>query len=304
MTSITKNIWSADSNVTETDVLTVLKSSNISVQHITKLDSGWDSFVYLINKKQIVKIAKRKTVAIRFHEEIEFLKLLQGRFNVKVPRYNLIIECPLAGGLLIGYPLISGESITVDNPNSLKVLTEIVKFCSIYHKLPNKNKINLTNSIDLNVFKANAIEAKKVIWEYLSSAEKSLLDKVTSIDIHPSGSLQVCIHNDLRPTHIIIKKSQIGIIDWTDVAWAEPWLDFLWLWIYWGENLYPILSNKYQDWNIAWEKYIAIVGIWKCALEYYFGLQTNDSEKIGVTKLALNRVLIKSDHPVYSQFLS
>ncbi len=304
MIPLNNNLWGAVSNVTVIDVKETLEANNIPVEQLRIFNSGWDSFVYLLNETQIIQIAKRKNVALRIREEIQFLKLLQGRFGVDVPMYNLVLECNLAGGLLVSYSFIKGNAISVHDPTSLKAIIDVVKFCSEFHKISQKNDINLSNSVDLKVFQQKAIEAQKVIRDHLSSAENYLLDRVININIKTSEPVKVCIHNDLRPAHILQNDSQIGVIDWKDFAWAMPWLDFLWLWIYWGDSIYPILSCYYQDWNSSWEKNIAVVGLWKCALEYCYGLQTNDTKKIRIAKFALNHVLTEPRHPIYRQFYS
>lgn len=303
MTPINNILRDAEPNVTEADVRAILEANNVSVQQIRKFDSGWDCYVYLLNETQIVKVARRKNVAVRIREEVQFLKLIQRRFNIDVPEYDKVVECPLAGGLMVSYPLILGNSISAQNPNSLKTIIDVVKFCSEFHKINQKHTIDLSNTLDLKGYHKEALEAQKVIRSHLSSAEKYLLEKVLNINIETSDPLQVCIHNDLRPAHILLNESQISVIDWTDIAWATPWLDFLWLWIYWGDSLYPILSNYYQNWNSDWDKNIAVVGLWKCALEYCYGLETNNTEKIRTTKSALNHVLTEPRHPIYRQFL-
>lgn len=303
MVPINNNLCNAEYNVSEADVRAMLEANNTSVQQLREFHSSWDCYVFLLNETQIVRVAKRQNVATRMREEVQFLELLQGRFDVAVPRYKLVIECPLAGGLIVSYPLVLGHEISAQNPNSLKTIIDVVRFCSGFHKVCQKHEIVLNNTFDLTEFHRAANDALKKIWGHLSPDAKHLLYRVMAINIDTSDPLQVCIHNDLRPAHILQSESQIGVIDWTDLAWAKPWQDFLWLWIYWGDSLYPILSKYYQGWNSNWNRNIAVVGLWKCALEYYYGLQTNDAEKIRVAKSAVNRVIAKPRHPIYSQFL-
>lgn len=295
-------MWNVGSDVSEADVRTILEANNTAVQQLRRLHSGWDCYVFLLNETQIVRVAKRQNVAARMREEVRFLELLQGQFDIAVPEYKLAIECSIAGGLIGSYPLII-EAEIAQNLNSLKAIADVVKFCSGFHKIYQKHDIDLNNTFDLIEFRQVANDALKKIWGHLSPDVQHLLSKVFTINIDESDSLQACIHNDLRPAHILQSASQIAVIDWTDLAWAEPWQDFLWLWMYWGDSLYPILSKYYQGWNGNWNKNIAVVGLWKCALEYCYGLQTNDNEKIRVAKSALNRVIAKPRHPIYREFL-
>ncbi len=97
--------------------------------------------------------------------------------------------------------------------------------------------------------------------------------------------------NDLRPDHILIMPDKVSIIDWTDIAWACPWEEFLWLWICWGDDIFRGLREYYDGWRDEWIDCIRTVGTWKIALEYYYGLNTSDIAKLHVAEQALKRII-------------
>ena len=232
---------------------------------------------------------RRKSVAARLRDEIRILELIRDNPWVCVPNYQIILESDEDVKLIAGYPIIKGKAVCTqaDATNSFPA---IIKFLSWLHGIHKKHDIELDNATNLSCYRETAKKAFATIRSRLKSHACSFLERALDRDL-PNSQPAVVIHNDLCPDHILILPDKVSIIDWTDIAWACPWEEFLWLWICWGDDIFPGLRKYYDEWQDEWVDYIRTVGAWKIVLEYYYGLSISDNAKLHVAEQALKRIL-------------
>jgi len=266
----------------------VLTTAHIKVASLSRFAKGWDCNVYLLNGSEILRVPRRKSVADRLRDEIRILKLIRDNPWVCVPNYQIILEHNFGVDLIAGYPVIKAKALCAQT-DAKKDFPAIVKFLSWLHGIHKEHNIELGNVTNLPRYRETAKRAFVTIQPRLESRECSLLERAFGRDL-PNSQPAVVIHNDLRPNHILIMSDKVSIIDWTDIAWACPWEEFLWLWICWGDDIFQGLREYYDGWQDEWVDYIRTVGTWKIALEYYYGLNTSDDAKLRVAELALKKI--------------
>ncbi len=266
----------------------ILSNAKLKVNSLEYFNNGWDFNVYLLNGSIVIRIPKTIGAEARLRGEMFILKILQNNPFVCVPDYQLIMEDDSSKILFVGYPLLEGKDWDVESCGE-SVFQDIIKFISWLHKIHNHNKIVLNNTTNLSNYRNDAKRAYMAIKSELQLNSCSVFEKSFDYCIYNCDQ-KVIIHNDLRPEHILIDPYKISIIDWTDIAWAYPWEEFLWWWLYWGDKIFPKLKRYYVGWCEEWIDNIRSVGIWKLALEYYNGLKTLDATKLDVSKRALNRI--------------
>lgn len=267
-------------------IINAFAKKGIEVKSLEHFSKGWDCIVYLLNQDMILRIPRRQSVVSRIRDEICFLELIRENQWVCIPHYQDIFTNI---DFITGYPILKGEAAcTLDDVKSN--IAVIMKFLSWLHGINKECCIELKNANNLLSYRKNAKKAFSVIRSQLKPAERSFLQIAINRNL-PNSEPKVVIHNDLRPDHILISNEKVSIIDWTDIAWACPWEEFLWLWISWGDDIFGYLKEHYDGWRDEWIHCIRTVGSWKIAMEYYYGLTTADDAKLYLAKQALNRCI-------------
>lgn len=267
----------------------ILASSRIKITSLAYVKHGWDSNVYRLNDSKILRVPRKISVVTRFRDELRILKLIRDNSWVKIPNYQIILDGGKKVELIAAYPMLKGDA-ALDLADVKDGFPALAKFLSFLHRIHEAQEIVLTNKTNLWQYKEEAKESLEKIRHKLTSRERNYLEKALSKNVADSDQ-KVVIHNDLRPDHILILSDKISIIDWTDVAWANPWEEFLWLWIYWGDDIFPKLKNHYDGWRDEWVDHIQTVGTWKIVREYQYGVGKFDSAKLQIAKQALSRLI-------------
>ena len=280
-------------NISPSMLMKILADARIGIVSLMFIDKGWDFEVYLLNGNTIVRVPRKPAVVARLRDEICILELIRDNPWACVPNYQMVIEGNQNRPPVAGYPMLEGApyDILADDKG---VTVDIVKFTSWLHRIHIQHRIALSNTTNLNEYKEEAKTAYLSIRSELEPHICSTFDEYFSWTI-PHCDAKVVIHNDLRTDHILVNSSQVAIIDWTDIAWAYPWEEFLWWWLYWGDEIFHVLANHYDGWREEWIDCIRFVGTWKVVLEYYYGLQTHDEHKLLVARQALRNNYLSND---------
>lgn len=270
----------------------ILEADGREIQTLKMISEGWDFKVHRLNGGHVIRVPRRKGVSQKMREEIEFLKGITDNPWVEVPRYDIIIQFP-SGTLVAGYPFIRGKrlSFTMDGYVSGNI-PSLALFTQYVHNRGINDSVTVTASTDLASYRkdAQAVYQKirhRIPWKLHAVFEKSL-----GTDIQFNGR-RVLTHQDLRPDHILVSSGKLFVIDWTDVSWAYPWEDFVWLWMYYGDGFIREFSAHYEGWSPDWHQWIVTVGLWKSLIEYDYGRQTADRNKIEVSRRVWKRLLEK-----------
>ena len=276
----------------------ILEDNGLKVSSLVLLSEGWDFLVYRMNATHILRVPKRRQVARRACNEIDFLETLRlGSSPVSVPKYDIIIESEETNGLLLGYPFIEG--VPMDMPLNEKLLGKLVEplaqLLSEVHRIDGSGtSVNVENGTNILNVQKEAAEAFVRLSPYLEIRQREIISLELEASIALDGT-RALIHNDLRPDHILVGVSGIGVIDWTDIAWGYPWEDFLHLWICYGDSIIRAVAKHYNGWHPSWYKYIRTAGTWKAVLEWQYAIDTEDRQKAAMVDQFLLRISLQPD---------
>lgn len=201
-------------------------------------EEGWD-FVVAIADDLVYRFPRSESAAEALRTEVAFLGRFASLTPVHVPTPELIDE-PLHSI----YALIPGDPLTPDTLRSwsssdrARAAEVLGVFLSALHAIP------VTEALGSGL----RPDAWAISW-WEPSSRALCLDEVPLLD-HRLRTLaertiaaaepatlraprEAAIHNDLAPEHILSAGSAItGIIDFGDVAFGDPALDFQWATIY------------------------------------------------------------------------
>lgn len=282
-----------DYHMTPSKLAGMLANAGIDVYSLKHFNQGWDFDIYFLNDSKILRVPRRIAVEARLRDEISILELIRTNPWVCVPDYQIIIGGNENSPAVAGYPMLEGQPFDILT-DSKSAISDVIKFTTWLHRIQNQYKITLGNKTNLSKYREDAKNAYLSIQSELDPHTCSIVDRYFSWTI-PCCGTKVIIHNDLRTDHILVNSGQVSIIDWTDTAWAYPWEEFLWWWLYWGDRIFHILKNHYDGWQTEWTDCIRSVGTWKAILEYYYGMKTHDEHKLLVAKKALRNNYLWND---------
>jgi aminoglycoside phosphotransferase (APT) family kinase protein len=95
------------------------------------------------------------------------------------------------------------------------------------------------------------IEYADVLRDVLSTEDQHCVDWLEAIDSMPpthSGPLRL-LHNDLHPEHILVDEESgelVGLIDWDDIAFTDPMLDFVGFYLWRGRGFVESVLASYE----------------------------------------------------------
>ena len=189
---------------------------------------GSDNHILEINNEWICKNSKTKGLETKIQLEVKLLKLLEGKLKTRIPIVKYYEQ-----NVLI-YKKISGIELTIDFYNKLsqkqkeKLAYDIAYFLHEFHNILNAEelkKLGLTKT-DWPWSPAKLLQEVYLIEDIeLQEIFKSFIKDYEQIRHEYTAKL---IHNDLKPENIIIDQKTgdlSGIIDFTDVAIDDPYLD-------------------------------------------------------------------------------
>lgn len=216
------------------------------------LGEGYDNWVYEIKGTALIRIPKTPLYQKRLLQEVAFLEMLTNHSPVSVPDYNLIA----ADGSFGIYKKIVGEPLTLATYNTLKPKTqaklaaELGSFIACLHQLPGNKltKFGFTNHKEKNL-KTEYKKIRKIIQSVLTKEELITVDTIQNKFFSlPKPAKKVLVHHDLSDEHILLSLNHpkiAGIIDFSDASFADPALDFAWLWEL-GEKFVQMVYQNYH----------------------------------------------------------
>ena len=279
--------FESERNLSIQEISDGLILQGIQIDSIHFLSEGWDFFVYELNHKYILRIPKRQDLVLRIDDELSRLETLSKCPFFDVPDYSIDIRrCTHFDWYIWGYKKLSGASFHQSDHRPLE--TSLIKGIHwFHHNLPTSAQMYCHDWDDYN---------RQCRQTYLKIRNKipSMLRKVC-VDILSKNlvcdDVFVSIHGDLRPDHIIVSENTFSIIDWTDISRGHPWEDFLWLWMFFGDDILSFCSENYPEWKIYWLHNIHVAAGWKAIMEFYYGLETSDDSKLIVSIETMKRLV-------------
>lgn len=289
------NMWEVDRTLDLNTVRTVVRSQFrefASVEPIF-LTTGWDHDVYRFGDV-VFRFPRRAQVVPRLQAEVSLLKDIGGLLPVRVPQYSHFGHpCAEFPHPFFGCMLVDGEPCPDDASPASHVTSTLQAFIEALHGIPcdrahNHGVLRGSHACDPSTFHTLASEA---LGHALAAIPERFQDKVLGHVSRPepapaASSMHSLLHNDLRPEHILVSSCCVpamGIIDWTDAILGDPALDYLWIWLCWGDALLiEVFPQLGEEQSRALLDRIRYMGLCKAIVEISYGLQTKTPEKIAI----------------------
>lgn len=209
---------------------------NIDLEKI-QFYEGFD-FVTVIIDQLALRFPKNQDSVKKLKTEKMLLKFLAEEANFSIPEYqansNKFFSC---------YPVIRGEELTLDFYNSLteikknKLCEDLAVFMLKIHSL--KLPENISSKIPIANWSKIYLGIKKDIDVYLYPSKSNEKFLALFKDFSSGKRRVALVHSDLSGDNIIINKTKKrieGIIDFSDMCFSDPDVDFAHFW-YFGEKM-------------------------------------------------------------------
>jgi aminoglycoside 2''-phosphotransferase len=207
----------------------------VRIEKCRYLRAAFSCDVFIINDKTVFRFPRTERIRNHLKHEIEFLNFLADKVKTRVPRYSYFSK----GGDFAGYTIIPGKILTaaafksLSKPKKEQVVGQLVAFINDFHNI----KLN-----DFQKFKPKAREAfihdeKKIelklstkLFPRLPKAEVRAIENFYKQSKVYLGKIPTFCptHGDLYADNVVWNegKSEIGVIDFTDVLIGDPAKDF------------------------------------------------------------------------------
>jgi aminoglycoside phosphotransferase (APT) family kinase protein len=217
--------------------------------------NGWDHYVFILDDKVVFRIPKDKEYEDKLNDEIQLLSYLAKKVRVNIPVYKYISKKKS----LAGYPIVTGRVL---KPSIFKRLTasekekiakQIAGFLSTLHTTPKSiiKKYDVEHINQENEYKDLVRKTKKFLFPRLRTDE---IEQIKEYFVQLKAALghkysNALTHNDFSHEHILwdSTKKKIGVIDFSDRAFADPASDFFSLCEYGDkflEQVYHLYTGK------------------------------------------------------------
>ncbi len=244
--------WDADYEIEEDQVRAIVnENTDLIVETVRFLGSGWDFFNWLINDHWVIRLPKR-------HSDIDTLvheRRVLSRLNLPVPtpRFEIWIDKPegfhkpIAGYVYLrGSPLLNYKSIDC---NLLNIGRTIGETLTELHSQSLTRPLLPVDPVSLWFRDFDELVAKTKP-QFSEEVASTIGYALRSYQLRERTEHQVTAHNDLGVEHILMHdRTQVaGLIDWSDTATINGFVDFAGLWAWGGDAvLRTMLEHYFRD---------------------------------------------------------
>ena len=205
---------------------------------VVRVEEGWDSSVFEINREWIVRVPRREEVRGWMCKEARLLLLLAPALPVRVPRFEVVED---AGPIFfVAYRKLEGDPLDSQaclGTGGAALAGQLGGFLAALHAFPRENAIR-AGLADADA--SEWLEQQRDLAERCEREVMPLLDRDERrraraffdefFSAWDSSLDLVLVHADLGPAHILQRGSTVsGVIDWSDARLGDPVLDLAWL---------------------------------------------------------------------------
>lgn len=266
---------------------------------------GREHQAYEVDGQWIFRFPKRRDVLQPFMVELAILPSLRSHLPVPIPEYTFTgAPCEHFPYVFAGYQKILGVGANRVTPNNTS-LPEIAKglglFLSRLHSFP--TALALEAGVPPTGWHSSAASYRHMAQRKLHAACRVLpkavarqcariLDDPQAV---PPGfrSRTVLVHQDLTLKHILLdphNHSLAGIIDWTGLAITDPSVDFLYLWVWRGDEFVrDVLAHYTCEIDAAFPSRVRYLGICLAIAQIADAIEADDEQKLASSSGALTR---------------
>jgi len=234
-----KPVWTADVDVDERLVRSLLAQFELGETSLRKLAEGWDNSVWVVDERYAFRFPRRAAWVSGLEREIAVLPQLAPRLPLAVPRPVFVGEpaegypWPFFGAELI--PGIEAGVAELDDEARLAIGLELAAFLRALHAL----ELDIELPIDPNgredMPKRIGLAREELqtldelgLWRAPAAVER-LFEQAEHL---PAAGVAVVTHGDLHFRHLLVEgRTASGVIDWGDLCRADPAID---LPLYWS----------------------------------------------------------------------
>jgi aminoglycoside 2''-phosphotransferase len=226
----------------------------VTVEKYRYLKWAFDNDVFIINDKIVFRFPRTEKVRRDLKYELKFLNYVKDSFKVSIPRYSYISE----SDNFAGYKIISGKTLTaavfknLSKANKEKAIDQLIEFVNKFHKMslaafekfePAKRKDFIEDERRIE------IELEEKLFPKLPKQEVTVIQNFYKESKEYLQNVHnICAtHGDLYAYNILWNKdkSQIGVIDFSNILAGDPAKDFEVFYDY-GKPYAEIAYEKYK----------------------------------------------------------
>lgn len=274
------------------------------IAELTPISVGWNSHVYILNQKFVIKTPKTRSAVEGIEKEMALAESLRAYLPVQLPKYVSKAKVGDISGF--AYNLIKGKMMTTTSlsgdeshidPTKIsdrKLYSSIQKqlagILSSIHSIESQPVAEILAKFEnetwsesyLRVGKKFDVALQKVFHDESLFSARSLLAETIERIAHCDFQ-QKFIHGDFGGWNIIYdedRKEINGILDWADSCIGDPALDFTELIYDYGEHYarevlgFYLKSNDPTDFMERAKLYLRLEGY----RDLHYGVVTNSPE--------------------------
>lgn len=225
----------------------------IDFKEAVLVEKGWDNDVVILDESLVFRFPKRASYEQRFQAEVKLLKVVVDAVDIRVPDYQYLASDMSFGG----YPIIRGKELTpevfTELSDDLKrsVYKVLGQFLTTMHSLPLSHARNAGFEESEDGYWWSEVSTrmryklvKEKVFPLLSPEQQNYVRRnyEAYLNCFDEFDLVIC-HGDLSSDHIFVDDGQVsGIIDFADVDYSDPAIDFTCFWYYGQEFVEGVLN--------------------------------------------------------------
>jgi aminoglycoside phosphotransferase (APT) family kinase protein len=266
------------------------------------LNAGMDSVAYRVNDRWVFRFPMRDAVERQLHVERALLPVIAPRLPIAIPSFRYwgrpSSEFPMR---FAGYEMLPGPTGTEIDQSRLDfdALSPMMgAFLTALHAFPVADAERLGIEVSRveehwEEIRADAIAGLELVPRLAPDAPIARVRRYLE-ELHPLPAPPwptSLVHQDLGAEHVLVDASGTrvtGVIDWGDVAIADPSIDFVGLYAWGGEPFVRAVLRHYR--GAVDERVLERVRPWamfKVVQDIRFGLDNNVPE---IIRMSLERL--------------
>lgn len=200
------------------------------------ITGGWDHDAVILDDTYVFRFPKNTTSKKRILNEAKILGYLQKKISLQIPKPVFVSK----HYRFAGYAYIRGKECLprvyakMNERQKTAFAEQIGNFLNELHRTPKRciNEFDIPKP-SFKEFPLFAEKIRKHVYPKLSGKERAMADAFLQDDY--DNAARVLIHGDVTAEHILIDPGDFivrGIIDFSDMAYADPAMDIAGLWEY------------------------------------------------------------------------
>lgn len=207
------------------------------------ITTGWDNDVVILDEALAFRFPKRDDYGAKFKAEVRLLEYLAPRSPLPVPEYTYLADGLEFGGYLMlrGAEMRSSLFSELAPSQRLGIAAQLGEFLSVMHATPIElardfGFVDEPEGYRWNPARTASIfdDVRNLVLPRLSTEESNWIEHQFNryLSLGFDAGIRV-IHSDFVGDHIFVDPGAgrvSGVIDFADVAFADPAIDFSGLW--------------------------------------------------------------------------